>query len=204
MKNVSWLLPLALAACLADAEPKPTNGHVDPRPEIVDEPDIDEDPILAGMQRWRDSLVGGDFEGFYAATAYYGRASWLFDALRTASLERRGFPRVGELADDMVVEINQWYDVQFNKTRRNQPIDELPTRFLRDPWHKDVLRDHFEKTWQDQALRVRDWGIHLKSAQPNEAWFLANVPGTEADPLIQMVLEEDQWRVRYMIPSGVR
>lgn len=203
MRKLLCLLPLLTGACLSDpdTDARPANGHVEPRPEAVDVPDVDEDPILEGMTQWREGLVAGDFERFHDATANYGRARWLFDALKAASAQRRGFPRVGELTDDMIVEINQWYDINFNNEARNEPIQDLAPRFLRDPWLKNVLCDYFDSTWQDQAMYIRDWGFHLKSAQPREAWFIADVPGTAEDPLIQMVLEDGRWRVRYMISA---
>ena len=207
MKKFLWMLPLALAAaCLSNPKPeaRPANGHIEPRAESVDLPEVDEDPILAGIQQWRDCLINGDFEGFHESTSYFYRAQWLFDVLRAASLDRRAMPRVEELSSERVMEVNQWYDLSYNRTVGGEPVAELPPRIHRDPWLRNVLRDNFEATHLDQAMRVRDWGFHLKTAQAKEAWLIVDVPGTPSDPLMQMILEEDRWRVQYGIQSGTR
>jgi hypothetical protein len=214
----AWLAACLLAAgCVSDsppAEPVGTASTGEPAPAPVPkEPPGDEDEILADLERWRNGLLAGNFDAYYDGCSYYYRAQWLFRLLGGAGPKAgAGVPRAGELDDEQLLMVQQWYERQVRRARQSRELEaarlpsqmeDLPVPLLRSTWLPNVLRDDFQKQHANESLYMRNARFSLKTSTATNAMFLVAMPDISPWAL-QMVREEERWRVRYAIPSGRR
>lgn len=156
------------------------------------------------LSRWLKAAVDKDSETYLGILSAFSKSNYLHNALMS-NPNKDILPRSHELPSTFQPEVANWFNFNLRGRRENPEwlVTILPSSIRATEWMTNVMRDYFESLY-DETRRAWE-GSRISDLPPSEdrEGIIFLVLLNNKDPvLVEMRLEEAQWRVNYVKDRG--